>query len=80
VGPTRKLSALVVDDEPSLVRVIEGYLIKDGFDVRTAGDGETALALARDRNPTWWCSTLAYPAWTALRSAASSVRSAAATS
>jgi len=37
VGPTRKLSALVVDDEPSLVRVIEGYLAKDGFDVRTAG-------------------------------------------
>jgi DNA-binding response OmpR family regulator len=51
VGPTRKLSALVVDDEPSLVRVIEGYLAKDGFDVRTAGDGETALALARESEP-----------------------------
>ena len=51
MGPTRKLSALVVDDELSLVRVIEGYLIKDGFDVRTAGDGETALALARESEP-----------------------------
>jgi DNA-binding response OmpR family regulator len=51
VGPTRKLSALVVDDEPSLVRVIEGYLVKDGFDVRTADDGETALVLARDSEP-----------------------------
>jgi DNA-binding response OmpR family regulator len=51
VGPTRKLSALVVDDEPSLVRVIEGYLTKDGFDVRTAGDGETAIALARESEP-----------------------------
>ena len=51
MGPTRKLSALVVDDEPSLVRVIEGYLTKDGFEVRTAGDGETALALARDSEP-----------------------------
>jgi DNA-binding response OmpR family regulator len=51
VGPTRKLSALVVDDEPSLVRVVEGYLIKDGFDVRTAGDGEAALALARESEP-----------------------------
>ena len=47
----RKLSALVVDDEPSLVRVIEGYLTKDGFDVRTAGDGETAIALARESEP-----------------------------
>ena len=51
MGPTRKLNALVVDDEPSLVRVVEGYLTKDGFDVRTAGDGETALALARESEP-----------------------------
>jgi DNA-binding response OmpR family regulator len=51
VGPTRKLSALVVDDEPSLVRVVEGYLTKDGFDVRTAADGETALRLARESEP-----------------------------
>jgi len=51
VGPPRKLSALVVDDEASLVRVIESYLTKDGFDVRTAGDGETALALARESEP-----------------------------
>jgi DNA-binding response OmpR family regulator len=45
------LSALVVDDEPSLVRVVEGYLLQDGFDVRTAGDGESALALARESEP-----------------------------
>jgi DNA-binding response OmpR family regulator len=51
VGPSRKLSALVIDDEPSLVRVVEGYLIKDGFDVRTAGDGESAVALAREAEP-----------------------------
>jgi len=51
VGPTRKLSALVVDDEPSLVRVVEGYLAKDGFDVRTAGDGPAGLALARESEP-----------------------------
>jgi len=47
----RKLSALVVDDEPSLVRVVEGYLSKDGFDVRTARDGETAVAVARESEP-----------------------------
>jgi DNA-binding response OmpR family regulator len=45
------MSALVVDDEPSLVRVVEGYLLQDGFSVRTAGDGETALALARESEP-----------------------------
>ena len=48
---TPRLSALVVDDEPSLVRVVEGFLARDGFDVRTAADGETALALAREAEP-----------------------------
>jgi DNA-binding response OmpR family regulator len=51
VAPIQKLRALVVDDEPSLVRVVKGYLVQDGFDVRTAGDGETALALARESEP-----------------------------
>lgn len=51
MAPIQKLSALVVDDEPSLVRVVEGYLAQDGFDVRTAGDGETALAMARESEP-----------------------------
>ncbi len=39
--------ALVVDDEPSLVRVVVGYLQADGFEVESAGDGRTALDLAR---------------------------------
>lgn len=47
----RRLRALVVDDEPSLVRVVEGYLVQDGFEVRTAADGETALTLARASEP-----------------------------
>jgi len=51
VAPIQKLSALVVDDEPSLVRVVEGYLLQDGFQVRTAGDGETALVLAGESEP-----------------------------
>ncbi|MGV8909894.1 MAG: response regulator [Propionicimonas sp.] len=51
MAPIQKLSALVVDDEPSLARVVEGYLLQDGFDVRTAVDGETALALARESEP-----------------------------
>jgi DNA-binding response OmpR family regulator len=34
---------LVVDDEPKIVEVIEAYLKKEGFEVLTAEDGETAL-------------------------------------
>jgi DNA-binding response OmpR family regulator len=39
--------ALVVDDEPSLIRVVAGYLEHEGFVVTTAADGEQALAAAR---------------------------------
>ena len=42
--------ALVVDDEPSLIRVVAGYLEHEGFVVTTAADGEQALAAAR-RDP-----------------------------
>lgn len=51
MAATQQLSALVIDDEPSLVRVVEGFLTRDGFAVRTAADGETALALARESEP-----------------------------
>lgn len=51
MGTGKQPSVLVVDDEPSLVRVVEGYLAQDGFAVRTAADGETALALARESEP-----------------------------
>ncbi len=42
--------ALVVDDEPSLTRVVAGYLENEGFVVTTATNGEEALAAAR-RDP-----------------------------
>jgi DNA-binding response OmpR family regulator len=42
---------LVVDDEPSLVRAVVGYLEKDGFAVSAAPDGEQALEIARRENP-----------------------------
>jgi len=41
----------VVDDEPSLVRVVAGYLEHEGFVVTTAADGEQALAAARRDRP-----------------------------
>ena len=42
--------ALVVDDEPSLTRVVAGYLEHEGFLVTIAADGEQGLAAAR-RDP-----------------------------
>jgi DNA-binding response OmpR family regulator len=40
-----------VDDEPSLTRVVAGYLEHEGFVVTTAANGEQALAAARSDPP-----------------------------
>ena len=45
------LRALVVDDEPPLVKVVARYLEREGFEVATAGDGERAVELARELAP-----------------------------
>ena len=42
---------LVVDDEPGIVTIVRDYLDRAGFRVLTAGDGETALRLARTERP-----------------------------
>lgn len=42
---------LVVDDEPHIVEVVRAYLVRDGHDVVTAGDGEAGLALALETAP-----------------------------
>lgn len=42
---------LVVDDEAKIVQVIRDYLTTAGFRVLTAGDGQTALAVARAERP-----------------------------
>jgi DNA-binding response OmpR family regulator len=39
---------LVVDDEPTILESVTYALEQEGFEVRTATDGETALALARE--------------------------------
>ena len=46
-----RLKALVVDDEPSIVDFIKLGLGYEGFDVKTARDGASGLALAREFNP-----------------------------
>src|ERR1700680_2209013 len=42
---------LIVDDEASLLDVLEQYLREDGFDVIRASDGPTAVELFSDRRP-----------------------------
>ncbi len=50
-GQGARLRVLVVDDEPVVTEVVQRYLARDGFDVRTAADGESALALVREWDP-----------------------------
>lgn len=44
-------TVLVVDDEPGIVTIVKDYLERGGFRVLTAGDGESALRLARLERP-----------------------------
>ena len=43
--------ALVVDDEAPLAALVRSYLEREGFDVETAGDGETGIRIAQERRP-----------------------------
>jgi DNA-binding response OmpR family regulator len=42
---------LVVDDEPKITQLVRDYLEQAGFAVRIAGDGRSALSLARTERP-----------------------------
>ncbi len=48
---THTQTVLIVDDEPKIVRLARDFLEKNGFRVLTAGDGHTALAVARRDKP-----------------------------
>lgn len=50
-GSQSRPHALVVDDEPPLVRLVSAYLEREGFAVSTAADGEEAIRLAEERRP-----------------------------
>ena len=45
-----KKQVLVVDDEANLRRVLSALLMRDGYDVHTAENGEEALALLREHH------------------------------
>jgi len=42
---------LVVDDEKDIVEILKSRLIKEGYEVVVAFDGQEALAKVRDENP-----------------------------
>src|ERR1700758_4316872 len=44
VAAADKARVLVVDDEPQITRVLRTVLTSQGYQVRTAGEGETALS------------------------------------
>ncbi len=48
---TRAPRILVVDDEPPLVELVRGYLVREGFQVMTADDGPSAVQSVRDEMP-----------------------------
>jgi two-component system response regulator MprA len=49
VGPTARL--LLIDDDDKLVSLLERGLAFEGFEVTSAPDGETGLALAQQHHP-----------------------------
>src|SRR5215213_6666815 len=44
-------TVLVIDDSPTILKVVQLVLTKAGFDVDTAPDGEAGLHAARDKRP-----------------------------
>src|SRR5512132_1916990 len=52
---------LVVDDEPQITRVLRTTLSSQGYDIRVAHDGESALELMREWQPDLVLTDLAMP-------------------
>jgi two-component system response regulator VicR len=50
-GVLSRPTILVVDDDPALARVMAFNLEQEGYDVLTAGDGETALNMVQQAKP-----------------------------
>jgi two-component system KDP operon response regulator KdpE len=52
---------LVVDDEPQITRVLRTSLCSQGYDIRVANDGETALEIMKDWTPDLVITDLSMP-------------------
>ena len=49
--PASSKTVLVIDDEPTTLKIVTDSLSKAGYDVLAASSGEEGLKLAQDRNP-----------------------------
>jgi len=58
---TEKQRILIVDDEPQITRVLRRSLTTQGYDVRTAADGESALETLGDWPPDLVVTDLSMP-------------------
>ena len=58
---TEKSRVLVVDDEPQITRVLRTVLTSQGYQVRTAGEGEAALTSFAEWRPELVITDLAMP-------------------
>lgn len=47
----KKKKILIVEDESSLGNALKEFLLAEGFDVLSAGDGEVAIKLAKSEQP-----------------------------
>lgn len=48
---TNEIKLLLADDEPHILQFLELGLLNEGFEIRTASDGATALQIAREFQP-----------------------------
>lgn len=58
---TQQRRILVVDDEPQITRVLRTSLSTQGYDIRVANDGETALEIMKDWTPDLVITDLSMP-------------------
>src|SRR6266700_7588771 len=63
---TERSRILVVDDETQITRVLKTTLTAQGYEVRTASDGESALDLAVDWLPDLIVTDLSMPRMTGI--------------
>ena len=71
-GAPDESRVLVVDDEPQITRVLRTVLTSHGYQVRTAAEGESALAKLRNGARNWSSPTCSCRTWTASSCAAAS--------
>lgn len=64
---SRRVSVLVIDDEPEMVEMIEFCLSRRGYDVSTSPDGPTAVSLARCHHFELAICDLKMPGWDGIR-------------